>query len=236
MGKKYLASAAAIIVGLGGAFAMNQAFAETVPFDPGANQPGYWEDYFEDRGYVDVTCMKDDTEREFFTVGAPPEGSFWVGVILKAGADDSASDVYLEPTEGLVLEHASGKDISHVIVCYATEVEESPTPTPSMTPTPSITPTPSVTPSVSESPTPSVTPSVPESPTPSMTPSVTPSITESPTPSMTPSVSPSVTESPTPSMTPSVTPTVLPTVVERPTPPRVTPTRRPVVHLPQTGD
>ncbi|WP_143008283.1 hypothetical protein [Tessaracoccus oleiagri] len=215
---------------------MNQAFAETVPFDPDANKPGYWEDYFEDRGYVDVTCTKDDTERESFTVGAPPDGSFWVGVILKAGADDSANDVYVEPSEGDVLEHASGKDISHVIACYAAEVEESPTPTPSITPTPSESPTPSVTPSVSESPTPSVTPSVSESPTPSETPSVS----ESPTPSVTPSVSESPTPSVTPSVsespTPSVTPTVLPTVVERPTTPGVTPTRRPVVHLPQTGD
>ncbi len=76
--------------------------------------------------------------------------------------------------------------------------QESPTPTPRVTPSPS--PTPGVTPS----PTPRVTPS--PSPTPGVTPSPspTPGVTPSPTPT------PGVTPSPTPRVTPSPTPTPTP--------------------------
>lgn len=100
--------------------------------DPDKNHPDYWEAIFEAQGYAGVQCVKDDElDSKSYLLSDPPEGSIWVALILKAGSGDEASQVEMLPAPGTYT-HDSGKDLSHVIKCWAPEAP--PTTTPPTTP------------------------------------------------------------------------------------------------------
>lgn len=153
--KKILAGVGAIALATAGLMTTT-ANAESVPHSPEANQASFWEDYFKD---VDgVSCKKVGTKDTPFTVGQPSDGHEWVAVIVKAGAGDGANDVHRDVKPGDKISHESGKRTSHVIVCEAPIVEETPEPSDEPTPEPSDQPTPEPsekpTPEPSDEPTP----------------------------------------------------------------------------------
>jgi hypothetical protein len=77
------------------------------------NQPSYYEAL----GYG--VCTKNDRPTDPFQLGAPPSGSSWTLLVLKAGSEKSNDDwntLVHNPTPG-AYSHPSGKKISHVIVC-----------------------------------------------------------------------------------------------------------------------
>jgi hypothetical protein len=89
------------------------------PTDAEKNKTSYWE-----AQYPGTTCVKyDNLSDKTFTVPAPPEGKTWVVAIVKAGSRQSLDGK--DPNEvdesikaGDVLRHSSGKNLSHVILCY----------------------------------------------------------------------------------------------------------------------
>jgi hypothetical protein len=84
--------------------------------DAEKNQTSYWEA----QGFG--TCVKyDNVNAETFTVPAAPEGKVYTLAVIKAGSDQSTEEPNETDTSvaaGDVLRHSSGKDISHVILCY----------------------------------------------------------------------------------------------------------------------
>ncbi|MCH1882225.1 hypothetical protein [Agrococcus sp. ARC_14] len=109
--KKQLLAATAVaglaIVGLA-------APAQAAP-PPGAamNHTDYWEA----QGYGD--CDKIDLPDGVgsYTLPELPWGLQYTLLVLKAGSGSSANDVIAWPVEGSTYEHATGKDLSHIIVC-----------------------------------------------------------------------------------------------------------------------
>ncbi len=78
-----------------------------------------------DSNQVDHWCetgVKFEPVSTPYVVPSPPAGSTWTLLILKAG---TANDQIPNPVVGQAYAHSSGKDISHVILCY----EEVPTST-----------------------------------------------------------------------------------------------------------
>lgn len=53
-----------------------------------------------------------------FVVPAPPEGTTWALLIIKAGSSATQNFVVTSPPSGTTYLHPSGKEISHVILCY----------------------------------------------------------------------------------------------------------------------
>ena len=78
-----------------------------------------------DSNQVDFWCetgVKSEPVSTPYVVPSPPAGSTWTLLIIKAG---TANDQIPNPVVGQAYSHSSGKDISHVILCY----EEVPTST-----------------------------------------------------------------------------------------------------------
>lgn len=150
------------------------------------------------------------------------------------------------PTLQLTIIDSSGCTVSEIVNCV---INQSPTPTPTITPTttetptptPSITETPTPTPSITETstqtptPTPTITPTNTVTPTNTETPTQTPTNTNTPTTTLTPTITETPTLTPTNTVTPGLsptetptqtpTPTITPTITETPTnTPTITPT------------
>lgn len=90
--------------------------------DSDKNHTSYWESVLAGQ-YPGVKCKKyDNVDAKTFTVPAADDGYDWVYAIVKAGADqsvDQPNEEHSSVSEGDVLSHSSGKDISHVILCEA---------------------------------------------------------------------------------------------------------------------
>ncbi len=90
--------------------------------DSDKNHTSYWESVLAGK-YPGVKCVKyDNVDAKTFTVPAPDDGYDWVYAIVKAGANESVdqpNEEHSDVSEGDVLSHSSGKDISHVILCEA---------------------------------------------------------------------------------------------------------------------
>src|SRR4051794_10322314 len=72
------------------------------------NQPEYWSSL----GYG--TCVKYENPGTPYVLGAPPAGSVWTLLVVKAGSESSTNDPHAEfhnPTPGAYY-HPSGKTIS----------------------------------------------------------------------------------------------------------------------------
>ncbi len=78
-----------------------------------ANRPSYWQT-------DTTTCTKVEVTGSLstWTLPAPVDGSSYALLVLKAG---TVNDVFVAPVAGLAYAPASGKDISHVIVCVGTD-------------------------------------------------------------------------------------------------------------------
>lgn len=101
-------SALVVVVGMA-------AFAGTsgAQANSNLNQPSYYEGL----GYG--TCTKTEPVSTPYTLGAPPAGSYWRLLVLKAGSAASNDDwntMIDYPAPG-IYSHPSGKNISHVIRC-----------------------------------------------------------------------------------------------------------------------
>ena len=53
-----------------------------------------------------------------YVVPTPPEGTAWTLLVLKAGSGEGANETFANPTSGQSYVHSTGKDISHVILCW----------------------------------------------------------------------------------------------------------------------
>ena len=73
--------------------------------------------YYEGLGYG--TCVKTDPVSTPYTLGAPPAGSYWRLLVLKAGSAASNDDwnTMLDYPQPGSFSHPSGKQISHIIKC-----------------------------------------------------------------------------------------------------------------------
>jgi hypothetical protein len=100
-------------------FALAIGFAALAPSTAGAsdfsdkNQPAYWENL----GYG--TCVKNEKPSTPYVLAAPPAGTTWTMLVVKAGSESSTNDPHAEypnPVPGPYY-HPSGKTISHVILC-----------------------------------------------------------------------------------------------------------------------
>ncbi|MCU1369043.1 MAG: hypothetical protein JWO77_237 [Ilumatobacteraceae bacterium] len=77
------------------------------------NQPSYWSGI----GYG--TCVKQEAPGTPYTLAAPPAGTTWSMLVVKAGSESSTNDPHAEypnPVPGPYF-HPSGKAISHIILC-----------------------------------------------------------------------------------------------------------------------
>ncbi|PLS80880.1 hypothetical protein CYG49_03905, partial [Candidatus Saccharibacteria bacterium] len=86
--------------------------------DARKNNPSYWEGVF-----VGADCFKLELNQPTFTVTADslPQGAEYVAAVVKAGSSKSVenpNEVVKPIRVGQVLRHSSGKDISHVILCF----------------------------------------------------------------------------------------------------------------------
>lgn len=114
---------------------------DSIGDDPEYNNEENWEYWLGELGFVGVSCEKTDYENEGPTYFEVPdyesEDAPWILAIVKAGADQSTdgmtNDLYWEPEPGELLEHNSGKNISHVILCSAEADHETTTTTTSST-------------------------------------------------------------------------------------------------------
>ncbi len=82
-----------------------------------------------DSNQVDFWCddgMKVEPVSTPYVVPAPPAGTTWTLLVLKAGLDNQT---IANPVVGQAYSHSNGKDISHVILCYEEEVPPSTTTT-----------------------------------------------------------------------------------------------------------
>jgi hypothetical protein len=78
-----------------------------------ANHPSYWQT-------DTTTCTKVEMTGAVstWTLPAPVDGSTYALLVLKAG---TVNDVFVAPVAGVAYAPASGKDISHVIVCVGAD-------------------------------------------------------------------------------------------------------------------
>ncbi len=86
------------------------------------NQPSYWQ-----AQYPGSTCTKpvDELDSSSYVLPAPPSGTSYIAVIVKAGAPESVAvvnNIFDEthntmPAPGVTVTSYSGKTISHIIVC-----------------------------------------------------------------------------------------------------------------------
>lgn len=83
---------------------------------PGPNQEAYWEAM----GYGDCTKEELDDGVGSFVLPAPPMGTAYTLLVLKAGSGATANDVIENPVVGEEYTHGTGKDLSHVIWCVDT--------------------------------------------------------------------------------------------------------------------
>ena len=119
---------------------IDEPFVDTsIGDDSEYNDEANWEYWLVELGFEGVSCEKTDYQGEGPTVYEVPqylsEDSPWLLAVVKAGADPSTdgmtNDLYWEPVPGEELEHNSGKNISHVILCSAyVETETTPPTTP----------------------------------------------------------------------------------------------------------
>lgn len=93
----------------------NIAVAETVAQNNEANQPAYWVNYFK---ISNLTCKKYEPVKTPFVVPASNSGVPIYATIVKAGAGEMANEVDRTVKPGDEIVHSSGKENSHVIVCY----------------------------------------------------------------------------------------------------------------------
>ena len=93
----------------------NVAIAETVAQNNKANQPAYWVDYFK---ISNLTCTKYELVKTPFIAPASNSGVPIYATIVKAGAGDTANEIDRTVKPGDEIVHSSGKENSHVIVCY----------------------------------------------------------------------------------------------------------------------
>ncbi|MFW5472649.1 hypothetical protein ACOCJ5_05005 [Knoellia sp. CPCC 206450] len=112
------------------------AAAETNADNP--NTPEYWEEYLEDKGYMNVDCEK--LHDEGLDTDVWESDGDYVLVVLKAGSEQSSDGdsrtLHWDVEEGEEVATEDGKDISHIIACTGEKETSTPTPTPTMTPTP----------------------------------------------------------------------------------------------------
>lgn len=89
------------------------------------NQPEYWENVLTGEGFQNVDCEKVEDDYDDKTWQADKD---YLAVILKAGSDQStdgqANQRFDNVAAGTVLQHGTGKDISHVIACVGDAPEE----------------------------------------------------------------------------------------------------------------
>jgi hypothetical protein len=115
-----------------------------LPGDPELNQPETFEAWLLENYDIVATCQKLETvDTPFVVPGQPSEDEEWSFLVIKAGADASVeypNEGWFYPQPGWELEHSSGKDISHVIVCTS-DVEDEETTTSTTTTTTSTTTT-----------------------------------------------------------------------------------------------
>jgi hypothetical protein len=78
-----------------------------------------------DSNQVDYWCpaggVKIDPASTPFVVPAPPEGTVWTLLVLKAGSEQSAdpeNEQFPNPVVGQAYSRTDGKSISHVILCH----------------------------------------------------------------------------------------------------------------------
>lgn len=93
----------------------NIAVAETVAQNNEANQPAYWVNYFK---ISNLTCKKYEPVKTPFVVPASNSGVPIYATIVKAGAGENANEIDRTVKAGDEIAHSSGKENSHVIVCF----------------------------------------------------------------------------------------------------------------------
>lgn len=79
----------------------------------GPNQVAYWEGL----GYGDCSKTELADGVGAVTLDPLPAGTVYTLLVLKAGSGDGANVVVEDPEAGIVYDHGTGKDLSHVIVC-----------------------------------------------------------------------------------------------------------------------
>jgi len=89
--------------------------------DAAKNNPAWWESYFQAE-YPGVDCKKYDGGKPTWTVPAR-DGDRYIAAIVNAAARPALggkdpNEVVYTVAAGDTLEHFSGKDISHVILCW----------------------------------------------------------------------------------------------------------------------
>lgn len=109
------------------------------PTGSDANKASAWEAYFSAQAGVEITCEKhegdgstlygDDGDPATFVLPPPIEFSEWYAVVLKAGSAQSTDDPnHVIMADDLVIDmaytHPSGKDISHVILCWGPDEDD----------------------------------------------------------------------------------------------------------------
>lgn len=173
------------------------AAAETYPHDPKLNHPNTWEVKF-----PAGMCVKDDNPSTPYTVPTPPTGWELVAVVIKAGAGESANEVWRGVAAGDVLAHPTGKDHSHVIFCKDRASEPEPSTSPEPAPTVTVTTTePAPTETITE---PGPTATVTE-PAPTVTATATATEIPSPAPTVTATTTATATVTTSPSSEPTET-------------------------------
>lgn len=91
---------------------------------PNTNEVAYW------CGSSDLGVKYDPVSTPF-VVPAPPAGTVWTLLVLKAGSDVSVetgeNETFTDPVVGQSYTHSSGKDLSHAILCYGIATTTVPT-------------------------------------------------------------------------------------------------------------
>ncbi|MGH8944183.1 MAG: hypothetical protein ACRDWF_15305 [Acidimicrobiia bacterium] len=100
---------------------MSAAFADspdTLPWTAATNDPSYWEAWGLETHSEVWSCTKEDNDADVpggYTLGAPPAGSEWRLLVVKAGSD--INDLIWDPVVGTTYEHSIQGGWSHVILC-----------------------------------------------------------------------------------------------------------------------
>lgn len=77
-----------------------------------------------DSNQVDFWCesgVKHEPVDTPYVVPEPPADSVWTLLVLKAGSGEGSNHEVAYPVVGQAYEHPTGRDISHVILCYEEE-------------------------------------------------------------------------------------------------------------------
>jgi hypothetical protein len=122
MGKNFMRTRSKRTLG-GIVLAVVLAAAAVATGAPAAAQPGgnaqlNQPSYYEGLGYG--TCSKTENPSDPYVLGPAPAGSYWSLLVLKAGSEASNDDwntMIQNPAPGEYV-HPSGKDLSHIIVCF----------------------------------------------------------------------------------------------------------------------